>query len=318
MSLQALKGRKRNLKQLADQFNESKGYQADTRFWKYQPDDKQNGEAIIRLLPSVAGEEETPFVMYKEYFIRSNNGIFACAAPENAGLDSFPLETAWELWSQFKKTNDEMYRVYFRDRMPSESFICNIYVVKDPANPENEGKVFLWKFGRQLKKKFMAEMGMEDDGYKPKSSILIDEVNPEPYDIFDLWDGANFYLTTFSSTGKPLNRSYERSKFMERKPLASDEELEKIYAQCYSLKEFVDPSKYPSYEELKKRYIEQTGDYYDLFPQKRPSSQGNRGQQPSSDNQGKFSSSCVGIDKHGNETVSLAEPPKDDLSDVPW
>lgn len=276
MSLKDLKNKKRDLNKFADNLNK-KSYPKDDRFWELTVDKQQDGEAEIRFLCGASGEEENPMISFKQYFIDTPKGKFILDAPENAGLKSFPAEVVTDIWAKYKNTNDDYYKELFKKRVANEAYIANILVVKDPANPENEGKVFLFKFGRQIKNILMKEMGIADentkDDAKKKKSILIEDEeddNKEPYDIFDLWEGANLVLRAFSKTGKPINRSYEKSKFRKQAPVASsDEEIAKIYEQQYSLLEFTSEDHYKeSYDEIKKRYIEMTGDYYDIFPEK--------------------------------------------------
>lgn len=263
-----------NVNKLVENATGKKGFQKDERFWELTRDKNKNhfGEAVIRFLPGCEGEEDSPIVSYKQYFIDTPKGKFIAEAPENAGLPSFPAEVVNDLWKKYTKTKDEQYKELFKKRIATEKGICNILVVKDPANPENEGKVFLFKIGRYINKLIFKEMGTDLDGKggdKPKSSLMEIE-EKEPYNPMDLWEGANFYISCVSDTGKEINISYEKSRFMGKSPVAdTDEEIEKIYKQQYSLQEFVNPERYTeSYKDMRKRYIDMTGDYYDIFPEK--------------------------------------------------
>lgn len=275
-----MKSRKKDLSKLQENLtSKNKSQYHDDRFWKLSVDKNQNGEALIRFLPGVEGEEESCIVTYNTYFIKtkSSTEFFVAAAPENVGKPSFPNEVRSKIWKKFQTTNDVKYKQLFKERSPTTKYITNILVLKDPANPENEGKVFLFEMGEYLKRLYYKEMGIEEDSAKEeKSKLGIEDeedqvVVKEPYDHTDLFDGANFILKAYSETGQALNRSYDKSRFTKRKAAAEDEaELEQIYNAQYSLKEFTDPNsdRYSeTYEAMKNRYIKQTGDYFDIFPE---------------------------------------------------
>jgi hypothetical protein len=115
-------------------------------------------------------------------------------------------------------------------------YISNIYVVKDPANPENEGKVFLYKFGKKIFDKLNDLMNPEFDDEAP--------TNP-----FDLWEGANFKLKIRKVEGY---QNYDKSEFDRPAPLSQDDDdLENIWKQEHALSEFLDPKNFKSYDELK-------------------------------------------------------------------
>ncbi len=114
-------------------------------------------------------------------------------------------------------------------------FISNIYIVKDPSNPENEGKVFLYKYGKKIFDKLNEAMNPQFEDEKP--------VNP-----FDLWEGADFKLKIRNVEGY---RNYDKSELDTPAPLFDeDSELESVWKSQYSLVEFVDPSNFKTYEEL--------------------------------------------------------------------
>ena len=116
-------------------------------------------------------------------------------------------------------------------------YVSNIYIVSDSGNPANEGKVFLYQYGQKIFEKLMSAMQPEFEDEDP--------VNP-----FDLWEGADFKLKIRNVGGW---RNYDRSEFAAPGALADDEEMERVYSQAYPLNEFVDPSTFKSYEELKAR-----------------------------------------------------------------
>lgn len=274
-----MKSRKKDLSKLQENLtSKNKSQYHDDRFWKLSVDKNQNGEALIRFLPGVEGEEESCIVAYNTYYIKTNSSteFFVAAAPENVGKPSFPNEVRSKIWKKFQTTNDLKYKELFKKRSPTTKYITNILVLKDPANPENEGKVFLFEMGEYLKRLYYKEMGIEEDSAKEEKSKLVLEDEEEvtvkgPYDHTDLFEGSNFILKAYSESGQALNRSYDKSRFTKRKAAAEDEaELERIYNAQYSLKEFTDPNsdRYSeTYEAMKNRYIKQTGDYFDIFPE---------------------------------------------------
>jgi hypothetical protein len=110
--------------------------------------------------------------------------------------------------------------------------------VSDPKHPENEGKVFLFKFGKKIFDKIMdkARPTFEDE---------------KPVNVFDLWEGANFKLRMRKKDGYA---NYDESVFSDPCPVAeSDEEIVRIVNGQYKLSEFTDRSNFKSYDELKKK-----------------------------------------------------------------
>lgn len=278
------KSRNRNLSEISKNSGNQGGYQKDLRFWKPDVDkNTQTYKGVIRFLPGLMGEENSPVISFKRYFIRTPKGVFVTAAPENANLKSFPAETASALWKKYSETGDMKYKTAFVNRVASETFITNILVVKDPVHPENNGKVFLFEMGRQLKTMLFHKMGIYSDKEKEviekqkKMSMAIDDededvVEEEVVDVTDIYEGADFVLNIYSTTGEALNRTYKDSKWRKPSSISDDEdEIEAIFNQQYSLKEFHDPNNEAlygeSYEDMKKRYIDMTGDYYDFFPE---------------------------------------------------
>jgi hypothetical protein len=126
-----------------------------------------------------------------------------------------------------------------RERKRRLHYVSNIYVVKDPSNPENEGKVFLYQYGKKIFDKIM-------DMMQPQFE------DEDPVDPFDFWEGADFKLKIRNVEGY---RNYDKSEFASQAALlgGDDEELEGVYNRMYSLKEFTDESNYKSYDELKSK-----------------------------------------------------------------
>jgi hypothetical protein len=139
-----------------------------------------------------------------------------------------------ELWNNGTDAGKELARKQKRKL----TYISNIYVVKDPANPANEGKVFLYKFGKKIFDKLTAAMQPEFE-------------DEEAIDPFDFWQGANFKLKAKNVAGY---RNYDSSEFAAAGPLLDDDDaMEAIWKKQYSLSELVAADQFKTYDELKKR-----------------------------------------------------------------
>jgi len=207
--------------------------QKDDRFWTLEVDKAGNGSAIIRFLPPPKGED-LPWVRIWNHGFQGPTGKWYIENSLTTLGKSDPVsELNTELWNSGTEANKEIARKQKR-RL---SYMANIYVVKDPAHPENEGKVFLFKFGKKIfdKIKDVMQPQFEDE---------------EPINPFDFWKGANFKLKARNVEGY---RNYDKSDFESSSPLAEDDEMEKIWNKEHSLQEFLDPKNFKSYEELKQK-----------------------------------------------------------------
>lgn len=218
--------------------NENKG--SDDRFWSPTVDKAGNGYAIIRFLPAPQ-DEDVPFIRMFDHGFQGPGGWYIENSLTTIGKDD-PL-SAWnsKLWNSGIEANKEIARKQKR-RL---HFISNIYVIQDPGNPSNEGKVFLYKYGKKIFDKLNEAMNPQ----------FADEeaVNP-----FDLWAGANFKLKIRNVEGY---RNYDKSEFDRPGPLLDDDsELEAIWKQEHSLQAFLDPSNFKSYEELESRLMKVLGE----------------------------------------------------------
>jgi hypothetical protein len=211
----------------------SSGGSADERFWSLTVDKAQNGYAVIRFLPAPDGED-LPFVKVYSHAFQGTSGwlIDSCLTTIN---QKCPIcEHNSQLWNNGTDAGKEQARKQKRKL----TYISNIYVVKDPANPENEGRTFLFKFGKKIFDKLTAAMQPE---FEDEESI----------DPFDFWSGANFKLKAKNVAGY---RNYDSSEFANPSALLDDDDaLEAIWKKQYSLQEFVAPDQFKSYDELKRR-----------------------------------------------------------------
>jgi hypothetical protein len=212
---------------------ESKG--SDDRFWQPEVDKAGNGYAVIRFLPPPKGEE-LPWVRIWNHGFQGPTGKWYIENSLTTIGKPDPIsEHNTELWNSGSEANKEVARKQKRKL----SYITNILIVKDPSHPENEGKVFLYKFGKKIfdKIKDVAEPQFEDE--KP--------VNP-----FDFWEGANFKLKIRNVESY---RNYDKSEFDSISSISEDDsEIETIWAKQHSLQQFLDPKHFKSYEDLKKKF----------------------------------------------------------------
>lgn len=208
--------------------NEEDGY------WKLSTDDAGNGSAVIRFLPQLE-DEPTPWVRTFRHAFQGPSGLWYIENCLSTIGKTDPVnELNNKLWATKTKENQDKAR----NQKRKMSYISNIYVVKDPANPENEGKVFLFKYGKKIFDMIQDVMSPEFEDETP--------VNP-----FDLWEGANFKLKRRIVEKWP---NYEKSSFDSPEPLSKDEsKLEEIYSQVQSLQALVSPENFKSYDELKAR-----------------------------------------------------------------
>jgi hypothetical protein len=149
----------------------------DDNFWKPEVDKAGNGFAVIRFLPA-PNNEDVPFVRVWDHGFKGPGGWYIEKSLTTLGKQDPVSEYNSQLWNSTTDDNSPQ-RKQVRDQKRRLTFISNIYVVKDPSNPANEGKVFLYKYGKKIFDKLNEAMNPQFDDESP--------VNP-----FDLWEGANF------------------------------------------------------------------------------------------------------------------------------
>jgi len=209
------------------------GGSADDRNWKLECDKSGNGYAVIRFLPAPDGED-LPFVKLYSHAFQGPGGWYIENSLTTLGKKDPVSEYNTTLWNNGTDAGKETARKQKRKL----TYISNIYVVKDPANPENEGKVFLYKYGKKIFDKLTAAMQPEFE-------------DEEAIDPFDFWQGANFKLKAKNVAGY---RNYDSSEFTATTPLLDDDDaLEALWKKEYSLAEIVADDQFKSYEELKTR-----------------------------------------------------------------
>ena len=205
----------------------------DERLWKLEVDKSGNGYAVIRFLPAPDGED-LPFVKLYSHAFQGPGGWYIENSLTTLGQKDPVSEYNTMLWNNGTDAGKETARKQKRKL----TYIANIYVVKDPTNPENEGKVFLYKFGKKIFDKITAAMQPEFE-------------DEEAIDPFDFWQGANFKLKAKNVAGY---RNYDSSEFARQDALLEDDDaMEAIWKKEYSLEEFVAADQFKSYDDLKKR-----------------------------------------------------------------
>ena len=205
----------------------------DDRLWKPEMDKTGNGYAVIRFLPAPEGEELPWAKMYSHAF-QGPGGWYIENSLTTIGQKDPVSEYNRELWNSGVESDKDTVRKQKRKL----SYYANIYVVQDKANPENEGKVFLYKFGKKIFDKIMEAMQPE---YEDETAI-----NP-----FDFWAGANFKLKLKKVAGY---WNYDSSEFAASAPLLDDDDaLEALWKKQYSLAELVASDQFKSYDQLQNR-----------------------------------------------------------------
>ena len=214
-----------------DQANKNK-YQ-DDRFWKPELDKTGNGYAVIRFLPA-SEKEEMPWQRVWSHAFQDKGGWYIENSLTTLNAKDPVSEDNTRLWN----TGVDSDKDIARKRKRKLSYYSNIYIVSDPKHPENEGKVFLYKYGKKIFDKISEAM-------QPQ---FADEKAITP---FDFWKGANFKLKIRKVDGY---WNYDKSEFEGVTPVASeDANIKAIWAKQYPLKPFVDPSNFKSYDELKEK-----------------------------------------------------------------
>jgi len=226
------------------------GSREDPRLWQPTVDKAGNGMAIIRFLPapSVDGEDALPWVRVFSHGFQGPGGWYIENSLTTLNQKDPVSEYNSTLWNSGIEANKEIARKQKR-RL---NYVANVFVVSDPSNPENEGQIRIYKFGKKIFDKITEAMNPEFADETP--------VNP-----FDMWEGANFKLKIRNVEGY---RNYDKSEFAEKSALldGDDAKLEALWKQEHSLKEFLDPKHFKPYDLLKARLDKVLGFEGDVAP----------------------------------------------------
>lgn len=228
-----------NLQKKIQEDTKGGGYEKDNRYWQPQVDKAGNGYAVIRWLPAPEGED-VAFVRLWSHGFKGPTGQWyiensrtTLGKSEKDPVSDFNTK----LWNE-TEADDSWQHKQVRDQKRQLSYISNVYVVKDTANPDNEGKVFLFKYGKKIWDKLNGAMYPEFEDEKG--------MNP-----FDLWEGADFKLKIRKVDGY---RNYDKSEFDTSAPLSEDDDkLEAIWRSAHKLQPLVALDQFKSYDELAKK-----------------------------------------------------------------
>jgi len=246
MGFSALKKRSNSSKNVSDmmeKLNQASGgatsSYVDDRYWKLERDKTGNGYAIIRFLDAPDGED-FPFVKMYTHGFKGQGGWYIENSLTTVGKQDPVSEANSELWNSGIDSNKDIARA----RKRRLQYVSNIYVVKDSKFPENEGKTFLFKYGKSIFDMVQAAGSPEFD----------DET---PVNVFDLFKGADFKLKSRKADGFI---KYDKSAFEEPSQWLSDEDkMESLYNGMYSLNAEIAEDKFKTYDELKTKFLRVTG-----------------------------------------------------------
>ena len=212
---------------------EKKSY-VDERLWKPVLDKTGNGYAVIRFLPAKEGED-LPWAKIWNHAFQGPTGQWYI---ENSLTTLGQKDPVSELNTSHWNSGVESDKEIARKQKRKLQYFSNIYVVSDSKHPENEGKVFLFRFGKKIFDKIMETM----------QPAFEDEVAVNP---FDFWKGANFKLKIRKVDGY---WNYDKSEFEAPSAIFdNDDAIEEVWKKQYSLAEFTAPTNFKSYDELKTR-----------------------------------------------------------------
>ena len=217
---------------------ETKSY-VDERIWKPTVDKAGNGYAVLRFLPGKDGE--IPFVRYWDHGFKGPTGLWYI---ENSLTSIGQTDPVGELNSKLWNSGIESDKEKARAQKRRLHYVTNVYVVSDSSAPQNEGKVFLYKFGKKIFDK------------------IFDQMNPEfadetPVDPFDFWEGANFKLKIRNVEGY---RNYDKSEFASPSEFGEEDKMKEVYEKMHDLSEFTNPKNYKTYDELKTKLMRVLGE----------------------------------------------------------
>ena len=245
MDISKLKSRRTDITALVEAAKESAGgtkfEKEDTsHIWKPTVDKAGNGYAVIRFLPA---EADVPWVRYWDHGFKGDTGKWYIEKSLTSLGQADPLgEYNAKLWN----SGNEDDRATVRKQKRRLHYVVNIQVVSDPSAPHNEGKVFLYQFGKKIFDKIQDLMQPQFPG-------------ETPCDPFDLWAGADFQLKIRQLDGY---RNYDKSEFKASTALAEGDEvqLQAVMNQIYDINYYTDPANYKTYDELQTKLFEVLGE----------------------------------------------------------
>ena len=213
---------------------EGKKSYKDERLWKPELDKSGNGYAVLRFLPSCEGEDLPWAKLWSHAFQGPTGQWYIENSLTTTGGKDPVSEHNTALWNSGVESDKEIARKQKRKLQ----YYSNVYVVSDAKHPENEGKVFLFRYGKKIFDKIMESMQPQFADEKA--------INP-----FDFWEGANFKLKIRKVDGY---WNYDKSEFDSPTAILDNEDaIESLWKTQYPLNEFTGESNFKSYDELKTR-----------------------------------------------------------------
>ena len=209
-----------------------KSYNDDT-MWKPELDKTGNGYAVIRFLPTPDGEE-MPWVSYFDHGFQGPGGWYIEKSLTTLNKKDPVSEYNTSLWNTGIEANKEIARKQKR-RL---HYVSNVYVVSDPKNPDNEGKVFKYRYGKKI---FEALKEAISPAFEDEKAI-------NPFDLRD--EGANFKIKIRKVDGY---WNYDKSEFDATAPLGDEALINSVFSQVHSLSAVIGPNVFKTYEELKEK-----------------------------------------------------------------
>jgi hypothetical protein len=209
-----------------------KSYNDDT-MWKPELDKTGNGYAVIRFLPTPEGEE-MPWVSYFDHGFQGPGGWYIEKSLTTLNKKDPVSEYNTSLWNTGIEANKEIARKQKR-RL---HYVSNVYVVSDPKNPDNEGKVFKYRYGKKI---FEALKEAISPAFEDEKAI-------NPFDLRD--EGANFKIKIRKVDGY---WNYDKSEFDATTPLGDEAMINSVFSQVHSLSGVIAPDEFKTYEELKEK-----------------------------------------------------------------
>ena len=239
MSFAKLKNNRPDLKDMAAKANASPSgttNSKDDRFWYPQRDKAGNGYAVVRFLPGLKGQGESYWAKYWDHAFKGPTGQWYIEKSlTTIGQQDAIAEANSLLWNSGIESDKDIVR----KRKRNLRYVTNVLIVSDPANPENEGQIKLYRFGKKIMDKIL-------DTMTPKYP------DEKPMDPFDVWDGGDFVIKIKMIDKYP---NYDSSVFKSPSPLfdGDDTKLEAVFDKQHVLDEWVSPENFKTYDELKAR-----------------------------------------------------------------
>ena len=250
MSTLASLKKKSSLDKLTKALQDSgkKTFKNEEGFWQPSVDKAGNGFALIRFLdsPAVDGDDGMPWVQIFGHGFQGPGGWYIENSLTTLGMADPVSEYNTKLWN----TGSEANKKVARDQKRKLSYISNIYVIKDPANPENEGKTFLFKYGKKIFDKIRTKINPSEQEI---AAAALEGVVLKSVNVFNFWEGANFKLKIRNVENY---RNYDASEFESQTSAlldGDDKKIEALWKSLPSLQSFLDPKNFKSYDELQKK-----------------------------------------------------------------